>query len=70
MYSGITNDDPMNLAMAAKAVPLNNAVKEIIANEMVENFIGCINQWNNGRLDDRGIIFNVDFDQLKARLAA
>jgi len=44
--------------------------KEIIANEMVENFIGCINQWNNGRLDDRSIISNVDFDQLKARLAA
>jgi acyl-CoA dehydrogenase len=34
MYSGITTDDAMNLAMSAKAVPLYNAVKEFIANEV------------------------------------
>ena len=34
MYSGITTDDAMNLAMSAKAVPLYNAVKEFIANEI------------------------------------
>jgi hypothetical protein len=32
MYSGVTTDDAMNLAMSAKAVPLYNAVKEFIAN--------------------------------------
>ncbi len=34
MYSGVTTDDAMNLAMSAKAVPLYNAVKEFIANEV------------------------------------
>ena len=34
MYSVITTDDAMNLAMSAKAVPLYNAVKEFIANEV------------------------------------
>lgn len=34
MYSGITTDDAMNLAMSAKAVPLYNAVKDFIANEV------------------------------------
>ena len=34
MYSGITTDDAMNLAMSAKAVPLYIAVKEFIANEV------------------------------------
>lgn len=34
MYSGITTDDAMNLAMSAKAVPLYNAVKDFIVNEV------------------------------------
>ena len=34
MHSGITTDDAMNLAMSAKAVPLFEAVKEFVANEI------------------------------------
>lgn len=42
--------------------------KEIIVDELIQNFTGCINQWNNGRVDDRCIISNFDFDQVKTRL--
>ena len=34
MHSGIATDDAMNLAMSAKAVPLFEAVKEFVANEI------------------------------------
>ncbi|NBY58242.1 MAG: acyl-CoA dehydrogenase, partial [Actinobacteria bacterium] len=34
MYSGIATDDAMNLAMSAKAVPLYEAVKKFIAEEI------------------------------------
>ncbi len=34
MHSGITTDDAMNLAMSAKAVPLFEAVKAFIKNEI------------------------------------
>ena len=34
MYSGVATDDAMNLAMSAKAVPLYEAVKKFIAEEI------------------------------------
>lgn len=44
--------------------------KEIIIDELIQNFAGCINQWNNGRFADRCIITEQDFsfDQVRARL--
>ena len=34
MYSGVATDDAMNLAMSTKAVPLYEAVKKFIADEI------------------------------------
>lgn len=42
--------------------------KEIIIDEMIQNFQGCVAQWNNGRVDDRGIESHLDFAAVKARL--
>jgi hypothetical protein len=39
--------------------------RKIIVEELVDNFQSCINQWNNGRVDDRGIYNHADFDSVK-----
>jgi hypothetical protein len=39
--------------------------RKIITEELVDNFQSCINQWNNGRVDDRGIHNHADFDSVK-----
>lgn len=45
--------------------------KNIIVDEMLENFKNVANQWNNGRVDDRLInLNNIDFDQVKKTLTS
>ena len=40
--------------------------KQIIVNELVDNFEGCIRQWNNGRFDDKIIDYSrLDLDKIK-----
>jgi len=39
--------------------------RKMITEELVDNFRSCINQWNNGRVDDRGIYNHADFDSVK-----
>lgn len=43
--------------------------KNIIVDEMLENFKGCARQWNNGRVDGQDIrLENLDFDAIKKML--
>ena len=43
--------------------------KKIITDELVDNFEGCLRQWNNGRLDDKSFdLTAVDFEQVKRDL--
>lgn len=43
--------------------------KTIIANELVDNFEGSVQQWNNGRVDGRTIdISHIDLDKIKRLL--
>ena len=39
--------------------------RKIITEELVDNFQSCINQWNNGRVDDRRIYNLADFESVK-----
>lgn len=39
--------------------------RKIITEELVDNFQSCINQWNNGRIDDRRISIHADFESVK-----
>ena len=43
--------------------------KKLIVDELVNNFEGCLRQWNNGRFDDRCFdLTAVDFEQVKRDL--
>ena len=43
--------------------------KKIITDELVNNFEGCLRQWNNGRLDDKSFdLTAIDFEQVKRDL--
>lgn len=43
--------------------------KQILVDELVDNFEGCLRQWNNGRVDDRNIKFDhIDFNKVKKLL--
>lgn len=42
--------------------------REIIVNEMVENFDGCVRVWNNGRVDDRHLPLHPDLAWAKSVL--
>ena len=45
--------------------------KTVIVDEMLENFKGCISQWNNGRVDGRKVDLNdIDFDSVKKLLTS
>lgn len=47
-----------------------NEFKKIIVEELVNNFEGCINQWNNGRFDDKLIDKSIiNFDEVKRILS-
>jgi hypothetical protein len=39
--------------------------RRVIVEELVNNFQSCINQWNNGRVDDRSIYTHADFESVK-----
>jgi hypothetical protein len=43
--------------------------RQIIVNEMVDNFDRCIRQWNNGRIDDRTLSLVPDLDLVKSILS-
>jgi len=42
--------------------------REIIVNELVENFDGCVRVWNNGRVDDRHLPLHPDLAWAKSVL--
>lgn len=42
--------------------------REIIVNELVENFDGCVRIWNNGRVDDRHLPLHPDLGWAKSVL--
>ena len=44
--------------------------KNLIVNELVDNFESCIKQWNNGRVDDYSVTHRIDFDEVKTVLLA
>ena len=39
--------------------------RRIIVEELVDNFQSCINQWNNGRIDNRSILTQADYNSVK-----
>jgi hypothetical protein len=45
------------------------AFREIITDELLENFKNCFHQWNNGRIDGRNIDLSlIDFNEIRATL--
>jgi hypothetical protein len=42
--------------------------KELIVNELVDNFDTCIRMWNNGRVDGRDLPLNLDLAAIKKKL--
>lgn len=42
--------------------------RKIIVNELVDNFESCIRIWNNGRMDGREVLLNLDLDSIKINL--
>lgn len=42
--------------------------KQVIVNELVDNFENSVRLWNNGRVDDRQIALDIDFDNVKKLL--
>jgi hypothetical protein len=47
-----------------------NEFRDIIVNELVDNFDQCIRIWNNGRVDGRELPLHPDLDQVKKILLA
>lgn len=39
--------------------------RDIIVNELVDNFDHCLRRWNNGRVDDRDVPLHVDLQSVK-----